>query len=84
MARSDVTSPNQAGPSPAKKLAASGARYGCFGRWTMLVRHQIGEGPLEEVLLLQAEQLVPGRQGVGEVDDIPVEERESVPPPSWP
>ena len=45
----------------AKKLAASGARYGCLGRWRIVLGHEVGEGPLEQVLLLEPEQLVPSR-----------------------
>ena len=41
-----------------------------------VIRHEIGEGSLEEVLLLKTEQLVPRRQRVSEIDDIPVEKRE--------
>jgi len=40
----------------------------------IVFRNEIGEGPLEEVFLLQSEKLVPRRQ-VLEKRRIPVEER---------
>ena len=75
LGRGDLVEPLRR-PAPRRSWRRPGRGRAAWAGGRISLGDDVGEGPLQQVLLLEPEELVPRRQRVGELDDLPVEERE--------